>query len=201
MADSLSMAFLVLLESLSPVERAVFLLRDVFDYGYDAIASTVGKSEDNCRQIAMRARRQLEAKKPRFEASRRKREELSRRFFDAVSVGDADGLLRLLAADVVMYGDGGGEAPSVPRPIYGRDRLVRLFLKADRVSARLGFSGMRHEEVNGQPGAVFVDSDGRPVLVVSLDIVDGFVQTVHSVSNPDKLRHLYPGADVRRPSD
>jgi RNA polymerase sigma-70 factor, ECF subfamily len=203
-ADSLSMAFLVLLESLSPVERAVFLLRDVFDYGYDEIARTVGKSEDNCRQIAVRPRRQLEAKKPRFEASRRKREELSRRFFDAVWVGDADGLLRLLAADVVMYGDGGGKAPSVPRPIFGRDRVhrvLRFFHKIDKGPARLGFSGMRHVEVNGQPGAVFVDPDGRPVLVVSLDIVDGVVQTVRSVSNPDKLRHLYPFADARRPSD
>jgi RNA polymerase sigma-70 factor (ECF subfamily) len=200
MADSLSMAFLVLLESLSPVERAAFLLRDVFDYGYDEIARTVGKSEDNCRQLAVRARRQLEAKKPRFEASRREREELSRRFFDAVSVGDADGPLRLLAADVVVYGDGGGKAPSVPRPIFGRDRVLRLFLKADRSSARLGFSSMRHEEVNGQPGAVFVDPDGRPVLVVSLDIVDGLVQTVHSVSNPDKLRHHYPGADAVHPT-
>ncbi|MGH2676285.1 MAG: sigma-70 family RNA polymerase sigma factor, partial [Actinomycetota bacterium] len=106
-ADSLSMAFLVLLESLTPVERAVFLLREVFEYGYQEIATVVGKSEENCRQIAVRARRQVEAKKPRFEASRKRREELARRFFDAMGKGDTDGLVGLLAADVVAYGDGG----------------------------------------------------------------------------------------------
>src|SRR6476619_5782559 len=99
-ADSLSMAFLVLLESLSPTERAVFLLREVFEYGYDEIARVIGKSEDNCRQIAVRARRQVEEKRPRFEASRTRREELAHRFFDAIGEGDAQGLLDLLAADV-----------------------------------------------------------------------------------------------------
>src|SRR5918999_2970186 len=117
-ADSLSMAFLVLLESLGPVERAVFLLREVFEYGYDEIAGIVNKSEDNCRQIAARARRQIEAKKPRFEASRRKREELAQRFFEAVMAGDPEGLVRMLADDVVAYGDGGGKAPSLPKPVY-----------------------------------------------------------------------------------
>src|SRR5919106_103237 len=128
-ADSLSLAFLVLLESLGPVERAVFLLREVFDYGYDEIAAVVGRSEDNCRQIAVRARRQVEAKRPRFEASRKKREELSRRFFDAVMGRDADGLIRLLAADVVAYGDGGGKAPAFPRPVFGREKVARVLLR------------------------------------------------------------------------
>src|SRR5918996_1096851 len=194
-ADSLSLAFLVLLESLGPVERAVFLLREVFDYGYDEIAAVVGKSEDNCRQIAVRARRQVEAKKPRFEASRQKREELSSRFFDAVAGGDTEGLIHLLAADVVAYGDGGGRAPAIPRPVYGRERVVRLFSNIGRPSARLGVSSMNQLEVNGQPGAVFLDADGRPVLVVSLDIADGLVQTVRAISNPNKLRHLAPMAD------
>jgi RNA polymerase sigma-70 factor, ECF subfamily len=191
-ADSLSLAFLVLLESLSPVERAVFLLRDVLDYGYDDIATVVGKSEDNCRQIALRARRQIEAKKPRFEASRRKRKELSRRFFDAVLAGDMEGLTSLLAADVVAYGDGGGKAPAFPRPLYGRGRVLRLLLGIGRPSARLGVSDIRHAEVNGQPGALLLDVDGRPVVVVSLDISDGLVQTVRAISNPAKLRHLDP---------
>ena len=115
-ADSLSMAFLVLLESLTPVERAVFLLHDVFEYGYDEIAAVVGKSEDNCRQIAVRARRQVEAKKPRFEVSRKRREELARRFFEAAANADASALVDLLAADVVVYADGGGKAPGVPAP-------------------------------------------------------------------------------------
>src|ERR687892_371397 len=125
-ADSLSMAFLVLLESLSPVERAVFLLRDVFDYGYDEIAGIVGKSEDNTRQIAVRARRQIETKKPRFEASRARREELARRFFEAVINGKTPGLLELLAADVVGYAGGGGKGPAFPHPVHGRDRAIRL---------------------------------------------------------------------------
>jgi RNA polymerase sigma-70 factor, ECF subfamily len=189
-ADSLSLAFLVLLESLGPVERAVFLLREVFDYGYDEIAAVVGKSEDNCRQIAVRARRQVEAKKPRFEASRRKREELSRRFFNAVEAGDTQGLIRLLAADVVVYADGGGKAPAILRPVYGRERAVRLFSKWTRRPERLGVSSMRYAEINGQPGALYLDADGRPVGVVSLDIADDLVQTVRAISNPDKLRHL-----------
>ncbi len=125
-ADSLSMAFLLLLERLSPVERAVFLLHDVFSYGYDEIARIVGKSEDNCRQLATRARRHVGEHKPRFEASRDKREELAARFFGAVGDGDMDGLVAMLAADVVVYGDSGGTPPSWPRPIVGRDRVVRL---------------------------------------------------------------------------
>ena len=193
-ADSLSLAFLVLLESLGPVERAVFLLREVFDYGYDEIAAVVGKSEDNCRQIAVRARRQVEAKKPRFEASRRKREELSRRFFNAVEAGDTQGLIRLLAADVVVYADGGGKAPAILRPVYGRERAVRLFSNV-RPPERLGVSSMRYAEINGQPGALYLDADGRPVAVVSLDIADDLVQTVRMISNPDKLRHLTPETD------
>ena len=142
-ADSLSMAFLVLLESLSPVERAVFLLREVFEYGYDEIARVIGKTEDNCRQIAVRARRQVDAKRPRFEASRKRREELARRFFDAVGEGDTEGLIGLLAADVVAYGDGGGKAPAFPRPIYGRDRVARLLL--GRRGSRSASRRDRHE--------------------------------------------------------
>jgi RNA polymerase sigma-70 factor (ECF subfamily) len=191
-ADSLSLAFLVLLESLGPVERAVFLLREVFDYGYDEIAAVVGKTPDNCRQVAVRARRQVEARKPRFEASRRKREELSRRFFEAVEGDDAQGLVRLLAADVVVYADGGGksQAPTIRRPLYGRERVARLFGEIGPYSQRLGARSVRYAEVNGQPGALYLDPDGHPVLVVSLDIADGLVQTVHAITNPDKLRHL-----------
>jgi RNA polymerase sigma-70 factor (TIGR02957 family) len=196
-ADSLSLAFLVLLESLGPVERAVFLLREVFDYGYDEIAAVVGKSPDNCRQIAVRARRQVEARKPRFEASRRKREELSRRFFEAVEADDAQGLVRLLADDVVLHADGGGksQAPTVRRPLYGRERVARLFGEIGPYSQRLGARSIRYAEVNGQPGALYLDTDGHPVLVVSLDIADDLVQTVHAITNPDKLRHLIPPTD------
>ena len=189
-ADSLSLGFLVLLESLTPVERAVFLLREVFDYGYDEIATVVGKTEDNCRQIAVRARRQVRSAKPRFEASRQRKEELARRFFEAAAMGDAEGLLGLLAADVVAYGDGGGRAPAFPRPIHGRDRVARVLLGPTARGERLGVRGMRLVEINGQPGALFFGPDGRPVAAVSLDIADDMVQTLRAVSNPDKLRHL-----------
>jgi len=193
-ADSLSLAFLVLLESLGPVERAVFLLREVFDYGYDEIAEVVGKSEENCRQIAVRARRQVEAKKPRFEASRKKREELARRFFDAVMEGDDEGLIGLLAADVVAYGDGGGKARAAPRPVFGREKVARLLLRGRPPP----YTTLHHVEVNGQPGAMLLDSDGHAVVVISVDIVDDLVQTVRAVVNPDKLRHLDP--DESRPT-
>src|SRR6266567_1068049 len=200
-ADSLSMAFLVLLESLSPVERAVFLLREVFDYRYEEIAAVVGKSEENCRQIAVRARRQVDAKKPRFEASRRRREELARRFFEAVGDGALEGLTRLLAADVVSYSDGGGKASAFPHPMHGRERIVRVLLRFGEWRAQLGAERMRLAEVNGQPGAVYLGHDGRAVLVVSLDIAEGLVQTIRAVSNPEKLRHLGPRAGGPRRVD
>jgi RNA polymerase sigma-70 factor, ECF subfamily len=196
-ADALSMALLVLLETLTPVERAVFLLREVFDYGYDEIAAVVGKSEANCRQIAARARRHIASRKPRFEASRRRSEELARRFFQAVGQGDTEGLIGLLAADVVAYADGGATTPTFMRPVYGRERIARLLPGLETWLRRLGAEEMRLAEVNGQPGAVFLGHDGRAVLVVALDIADGLVQTIRAVSNPDKLRHLGPRA--RRP--
>jgi RNA polymerase sigma-70 factor, ECF subfamily len=189
-ADSLSMGFLVLLESLTPVERAVFLLREVFEYDYDEIASVVGKSEENCRQIAVRARRQVQAGKPRFEASKAEREELARRFFEAAGEGDVESLVGMLAADVVAYADGGGKATAFPRPVHGRDKVVRLLQAGATRGARLSVSDIRLAEINGQPGAIFLDPDGVPVGAVSLDIADGQVQKLHAVSNPEKLEHL-----------
>jgi RNA polymerase sigma-70 factor (ECF subfamily) len=189
-ADSLSMAFLVLLETLTPVERAVFLLREVFEYGYDEIATVVGKSEENCRQIAVRARRQVDIKKPRFETSRKRRDELARRFFDAVTGGDQKALVDLLAADVVVYADGGGKAQAFPRPVHGRDRVARLLLGPVAKGGALGVTEMRLREINGQPGALLLDSGGRAVAAISLDVADDLVQTVRAISNPEKLRHL-----------
>jgi RNA polymerase sigma-70 factor (ECF subfamily) len=199
-ADSLSMGFLVLLESLTPVERAVFLLREVFEYDYDEIASVVGKSEENCRQIAVRARRQVQAGKPRFEASNAEREELARRFFRAAGEGDVESLVGMLAADVVAYADGGGKATAFPRPVHGRDKVLRILKGPAARGERLSVSGIRLAEINGQPGAMFLDPDGVPVVAVSLDIVDGLIQTLHAVSNPEKLAHLrqaVPGTDDR----
>jgi RNA polymerase sigma-70 factor, ECF subfamily len=186
-ADALSMAFLVLLERLSPVERAVFLLRDVFDFGFDEIADIVGKSEDNCRQIAVRARRHVQ-RKPRFEASRKRREELARRFFEAVGAGKTDELVDMLSADVVLYTDGGGKGPAFPQPIYGRDRVTRLF--SSYHPEALGTVESRVAEVNGQPGRVFFDAESRAVAVIALDIAGGQIVAVRSITNPDKLRHL-----------
>jgi RNA polymerase sigma-70 factor (ECF subfamily) len=196
-ADSLSMAFLLLLERLSPVERAVFLLHDVFSYGYDETARIVGKSEDNCRQLARRARQHVTEHRPRYEPSRDKREELAEKFFAAVGDGDMDGLVCLLAADVAVYGDGGGMRPSWPRPILGRDRVSRLLMGLGRQAQATG-ALIRLTEVNGQPGALFTDGDGALISVVSLDIADGQVQAIRSVISRDKLRHLGPLADMEQ---
>jgi RNA polymerase sigma-70 factor, ECF subfamily len=195
-ADSLSMAFLILLESLTPVERAVFLLREVFDYGYGEIARIVERTEDNCRQLYVRARRHVDEGRPRFEASRQQRDELARRFFAAAEQGDTEALVEMLAADAVVYGDGGGRAPSWPKPIYGRERVARLMAGTVTQAKELGAS-IQPIEVNGQPGVMFADEDGRIAVVMSVDIADGVVQTIRSVINPDKLAHLGPVADVR----
>jgi len=194
-ADSLSLAFLVLLESLSPVERAVFLLRDVFGYDYAEIADVVGKREDNCRQIAARARGHVEARRPRFEASRQQREELAARFFAAVEREDAAGLIDLLAADVVAYGDGGGKVPAAAEPLQGDVRVARFLVGLGRQAKRFDIA-LHRAEVNGQPGALIVDGAGGLVGVLSLDIEGGQIRAVRSVVNPDKLAHLGPLADL-----
>jgi RNA polymerase sigma-70 factor (ECF subfamily) len=195
-ADSLSMAFLVLLESLTPVERAVFLLRVVFDYGYPEIAKIVQRSEDNCRQLFVRARRHIEEGRPRFEASRERRDELARRFFAAAQQGDTQALIDMLAADVVVYGDGGGKAPSWPQPIYGRERVAKLMIGTLAQAARVGVS-TQSTEINGQPGVLFRDEEGRIGAVLSLEVADGLIQTIRGVINPDKLAHLGAVADAR----
>jgi RNA polymerase sigma-70 factor (ECF subfamily) len=195
-ADSLSMAFLLLLERLTPVERAVFLLHDVFDYGYDEVAGIVGRTEGNCRQLAVRARRHVDEHKPRFEASREQRDRLAARFFDAVEDGDLEGLVELLAADAVVYGDGGGTSPSWRRPIFGRDRVARLLLGMGRHARAAGVT-IGRAEINGQPGAMFLAPDGRLMWVMTVDVSGGVVETVRSIINPAKLRHLGPLADVR----
>jgi RNA polymerase sigma-70 factor (ECF subfamily) len=193
--DIVQEAFLLLLERLSPVERAVFLMHDVFGYGYDEVAAIVGKSEENCRQLALRARRHVTEGKPRFEASRVKREELAAQFFAAVGSGDVDGLVSLLAADAVVYGDSGGTRPSWPRPVAGRDHVRRLLAGvADQI--RQAGVVIRQTEINGQPGKMFLDPGGRLVNVFVLDIADGQIQTIRSVINPSKLRHLGPLADL-----
>ena len=210
LADSVSMAALLLLERLSPLERAVFVLREVFGFGFPEVASAVGRSEAACRQLAVRARRHMDAGRPRFEADRREREQLAERFFDAFSEGDVNGLRELLAADVQMVGDGGGKAPQFARGIIGAENVARVLAAFVPSSVQLGIVVEPHE-VNGQPGAIFRYRDGKVLNTFALDILDGQIQTIRAVINPDKLGHLGPVADAwavirevnqaRRPTD
>jgi RNA polymerase sigma-70 factor (TIGR02957 family) len=196
MADSLSMAMLVLLESLSPEQRAVLLLRDVFDYGYDEIAGIVGKSEDNVRQLAVRARRHIEERRPRFETSREQRDELARRFFAAAEAGDLSGLESLLAHDIVLTGDGGGKVPALARSLQGRNRVARTLLNWVKLGARIPGASLRPVEVNGAAGALLLDGNERLIGVWTLEIAGGQIQAVNSIVNPEKLAHLGPVADL-----
>jgi RNA polymerase sigma-70 factor, ECF subfamily len=194
-AESVSLALLHLLERLSPVQRAVFVLHDVLGYGYAEVAGLVGRSEENCRQIAVRARRHVDAGRPRFEASRRQRDELARRFLAAVEQGDTEGLVGLLAGDAVLYGDGGGKAPALTAPVRGAERVARLLVGLARRGAAVGL-GVRPAEINGQPGAFTSGPGGRLFGVLAVDIAGGQVRTVYSIVNPDKLRHLGPVGDL-----
>ena len=195
-ADSLSLAMLVLLESLSPEQRAVLLLHDVFDYGYPQIAAIVGKSEDNVRQLATRARRHVEQGRPRFQTTREQREELARRFFEAAEQGDLAGLEALLAHDVELTGDGGGKAPALARTLRGRSRVARTLIGWLSRGSRVPGITFRPVEVNGGPGALFFDRQQRLIGVMALDIADGEIKAIGSIANPDKLRHLGPVGDL-----
>ncbi len=195
-ADSLSMALLVLLESLSPEQRAVLLLRDVFDYPYGEIATIVGKNEANVRQLATRARRHVEQRRPRFETSREQRDALAQRFLAAARDGDLAGLESLLAHDVVLTGDGGGKVPALARSLRGRNRVARTLLAWVRVGAGIPGASMRPVEVNGMPGALLLDGEDRLISVWALGIAAGEIQSVSSIVNPEKLAHLGPVADV-----
>ncbi|SEE35210.1 RNA polymerase sigma-70 factor, ECF subfamily [Streptomyces sp. 2231.1] len=195
LADSVSMAAVLLLERLSPLERAVFVLREVFDFGFDEVAAAVGRSEAACRQLLVRARRHMQAGRPRFEADGRERQELATRFFDALKGGDVGGLRDLLAADVQLVGDGGGKAPQLARAVSGTENVARLLLSVFPLLARIGVT-FEPQEINGQPGAIFRDRDGKVLHILALDVFDGQIQTIRSVINPDKLGHLGPVADA-----
>jgi RNA polymerase sigma-70 factor (TIGR02957 family) len=194
-AESMSLAMLVLLETLSPEQRAALLLHDVFDYGYPEIAEIIGKSEDNVRQLATRARRHVEQRRPRFRATREQRDELAQRFFAAAERGDLAGLEALLAHDVVLTGDGGGKAPALARSLHGRDRVARTVMNWVRLRRRLPGVSVRPVEINGSPGALFRDEQRRVVGVWALEIGDGQVTGINSIVNPDKLQHLGPVGD------
>jgi RNA polymerase sigma-70 factor (TIGR02957 family) len=195
-ADTLSLAFLVLLETLSPEQRAVFLLREVFDYPYDRIAEIVDKSEPNVRQLAARARKHVDEGRVRFDASREQRDQLADRFLAAAQEGDMPALEALLAEDVELHGDGGGKAPAIGRALFGRSRVAGMLRNWVRLAPRLGAVEMRRVDVNGQPGAMVLDREGRVISVMALDIAEGQIQGIRSIVNPDKLGHLGEVADV-----
>jgi RNA polymerase sigma-70 factor (TIGR02957 family) len=195
MADSLSLAMLVLLESLSPEQRAVLLLHDVFNYGYPDIAAILDKSDDNVRQLATRARRHVEQRRPRFQTTREQSDELARRFFRAAEQGDLGGLEALLASDVELTGDGGGKVPALERSLRGRNRVARTLINS--VVARLPEVSLRLAEVNGGPGALYLDAQQRLIGVMALDIDGGQITSISSIVNPDKLAHLGPVGDFR----
>ena len=195
-ADLLSMAVLVLLESLSPEQRAALLLHDVFGYGYPEIAAVVGTGEGNARQLAARARRHVRERRPRYAATREQQDRLTRRFFAAAEHGDLAGLEALLADDVALTGDGGGKVPALARTLRGRDRVAGALLAWFALIGRGPRVTVRPAEVNGGPGALFLDGQERLVGVVGLEVADGRVTRVDSVVNPDKLRHLGPLADT-----
>lgn len=189
LSDSLSIAYLVLLDQLSATERAVFLLHDVFGYSFEEVGAIVDRSEAGCRQIAVRARRRLDPERPRFDRDALRRTQVAEQFLAAFREGDIDALLQLVSEDAVFVGDGGGKAAALPEPIYGRDRVVHLLRAFANQNKRLN---LRFEpaRVNGQPGAVVRDLDGLVVTVLGLDISGGVVQTVRSIVNPDKIAHL-----------
>ena len=210
LADSVSMAALLLLERLTPLERAVFVLREVFGFAFPEVAVAVGRSEAACRQLAARARRHMDVGRPRFEADRREREELAARFFSALRDGDVEGLRELLAADVQLIGDGGGNAPQWARSIVGAENVARVLASIIPPFVRIGGAFEPHE-VNGQPGAIFRDRDHKVLNTWTLDVLNGRIQTIRAVINPDKLGHVGPVADAwavireanqaRRPTD
>ena len=191
-SDSLSMAFLVLLESLSPPERAVFLLREVFGYGYPEIAEVTGKTEAACRQTFARARRRIDEGRPRFETSRAEGEELTSLFLAAAHGGDMSSLFDRLAPDVMFYGDNGGlfEGTFVS-PLAGRDRVAEVLRTGLTQTSQLG-AYLEAAWVNGQPGLVARDAGNALIAVMSFDVLDGQIQAIRAVANPDKLRHLGP---------
>jgi RNA polymerase sigma-70 factor, ECF subfamily len=186
--ESLSMAFLVLLERLTPVERAVFLLREVFEYEYSEIAAVLGQSEVNCRQILRRARQHVSAMRPRFKVSSKKQNDLLQRFLEAMGTGDMKGLVALLSSDVVLHSDGGGKAIAVPNLIHGADNVARGILGGFRKLLPKTLV-RRLARINGEPGVVSY-LDGKPYSVFTLDAVDGRVRAIYILTNPEKLSHL-----------
>jgi len=188
--ESVSLAVLTLMETLNPVERAVFVLRETLDYDYSAIAEIVERTEANCRQLFARARARLDEGRPRFEVDAARRDELAATFLQAVGSGDLEALERLLAEDVAFYGDG-GKAPAIRQPMYGATAVARFLLGLARRGSGLGVR-LLPAHANGQPALLALDPDNGLLSVLSLDIVDGRIVALRNQLNPDKLDHLGP---------
>ncbi len=193
--ESVSLAMLLLLERLNPVERAVFVLRESFDLGFDQIAAIVDRSEDNCRQILTRARRRVADERPRFDADPGEGRALAARFLAAAREGDLQGLVAMLAPDAVLIGDGGGVARSIPHPMRGAAAVARALVGFYGQIDRLGVT-LEVVSVNGQPGFRSLDAEGRIVNVVGLDITGGRISALYSMLNPAKLAHLGETSDL-----
>lgn len=189
MADSLSLTFLHLLEKLSPVERAVFLLREVFDYPHEEVARIVGKSPASSRQILVRAHAHMDEGRRRFEVSRAEREEVAQRFIEAWETGDTDRLVAVLAPDATVFGDGGGKAPAIPHPLIGALRVAKALIGWREMAIERGVT-YRAATVNGEPGVLYHWPDGSLAAVQELEIAEGVVVAIRTVLNPDKLTHL-----------
>jgi RNA polymerase sigma-70 factor (ECF subfamily) len=187
LADSLSLAFLTLLESLSPVERAVFLLHEVFEYDYAEISQIVDKSEANCRQMVRRAKQHLQEHRPRYPVAPGQRERLLNRFLQATSSGDMDGLLKLLTEDIVVKSDGGGKASAMRNPLYGKDKAARFIFGLLNKARKVSGYHVRIAEVNGAP-AMLHYLHNQLITVMSFDFTDDQICGIYSVVNPDKLQ-------------
>ncbi|GGI47507.1 RNA polymerase sigma-70 factor (ECF subfamily) [Agromyces flavus] len=192
--ETLSFAFLAVLERLGPVERAVFLLREVFDVDYSTIAGIVERSEASCRQVLHRARSRIADGRPRFDPDVRRDAVLIERFFDALSAGDVDALARTLADDVVFYGDGGGKAPAIRRPIEGRVAVARFLAGLVRRGEPLPIT-MERVQANGE-AALRISTGGATLSVLMVHAAGGRIAAVGNQLNPDKLRHLGPVGDL-----
>jgi RNA polymerase sigma-70 factor (ECF subfamily) len=190
MTDSVSQAFLVMLERLTPVERAAFLLREVFAYEYREIGGIIDRSETATRQLVTRARKHVEASAPRFDPDEALRDELFDRFLAAAEQGDVEGLEEILAEDAALYSDGGGKATAARRPLFGRARVATVIAQLSRKQRRRGPFEVQRVRVNRQPGRILRTADGAIWDVLSIDVVDGRIQAVRVMRNPDKLAHV-----------
>ena len=193
--ETVSLAFLRLLERLAPEERAALVLREAFDYDYDEIGAVLDKRPDACRQLVSRARRRVADDRPRFEPDPAERDELAERFLLAAREGDLDGLVALLAPDAVLVGDGGGKALSISRPLVGGPAVAKALAGFTARGLRTGVTFVP-ARINGQPGVRALAPDGTLVSVLAVDVADGHVARLYSILNPDKLGHLGPLSEL-----